>query len=81
MQFCFPHICDGRDILEDVLGQTWNSALSIVEIINKLPEFFSDFLNKLKDGMLILVGHYYLGEKYDLSFLESLPVCKIILTR
>jgi hypothetical protein len=43
-----------------------------------MPEFLSDFMKKLKEGVLILVGSYYLGEKYDLSLLESLPVCNRI---
>jgi len=49
--------------------------LSLIDIINKIPEFVKEFLNNLQEGVLILIGNYYLGDKYDLSFLESLPIC------
>lgn len=75
--FSFPHICDGRDILLDVLGTTWVSQTSIIEIISKLPTFVAEFLKNLAQGELMLVGQYYLGERYDLNFFNSLPICKI----
>jgi hypothetical protein len=43
-----------------------------------LPDFFKDYLKNLNEGVLVLVGQYYLGEKYDLSLLESLPISKIL---
>jgi ubiquitin-protein ligase len=73
--FSFPHICDGRDIVEDVLGQNWVSSLKIFDIVEKLPNFTQEFYKNLQQGVLVLVGSYYLGERYDLSFLESLPIC------
>jgi hypothetical protein len=44
-----------------------------------MPEFAIDFVKQLQQGVIVLVGNYYLGEIYDLSFLESLPICKNIL--
>ena len=39
-----------------------------------IPQYISDFLSSLKEGTIYLSGSYSLGDKYDLSFLESLPV-------
>jgi hypothetical protein len=39
-----------------------------------IPQYISDFLSSLKEGTIYLSGSYSLGDKYDLSFLEQLPV-------
>ena len=62
--------------MEDIIGQNWDVSLKLVDIINKIPEFTREFLKQLEEGVLVLVGNYHIGEKYDLSFLETLPVCK-----
>ena len=36
----------------------------------------NDYIKNLQSGQLVLIGNYYLGELYDLSMLELLPVCK-----
>lgn len=56
------------------MGQTWSTNLKLVDIANKIPEFISEFLKNLKEGTIYLSGAFYLGEKYDLGILESLPV-------
>ena len=58
------------------MGQTWIPSFKIIDIISKIPEFINNYIKNLQEGYLILIGNYYLGEKYDLSFLQSLPVCK-----
>ena len=73
-KFTFPHLCDGRDFLEDILGSTWVTKYRLIDIINKIPQFVNEYLKSLNEGYLILAGKYYLGEKYNLEFLESLPV-------
>jgi hypothetical protein len=50
--------------------------LRIIDILDRLPDFIKDFIKNLQEGVLVLVGNYYLGEKYDLAFLESLNICK-----
>ncbi len=52
----------------------------MIEIVNKIPEFINDYLKYLHDNILVIVGHYYLGEKYDLSILENSSIRKLYLT-
>lgn len=47
----------------------------MIDLINRIPIFCQEFVKSLSDGILTLVGNYYLGDKYEYSFLESLPVC------
>jgi len=63
-------------LIEDILNNSWHPSLRIIDIIDKIPNFCQDFIKCLKEGILTLVGAYYLGDKYDLNFLESLPVRK-----
>ena len=61
-------------MLEEVLGQSWTTNYKLVDIAEKIPEYISEFLSNLKEGTIYLSGTYTLGEKYDLSLLEQLPV-------
>ena len=66
-QYCFPQYSDGRDILEEVLGEKWNENSKLVNLLPLIP----DFIKKVfMDGNLIYIGKYYLGGKYDLKLLE-----------
>lgn len=73
-KFIFPHLSDCRDILEDVLETAWVTQYRLVDIVEKIPKFISEYSASLHEGYLILAGNYYLGEKYDINFIESLPV-------
>ena len=66
-QYCFPQYSDGRDILEEVIGERWNENIKLVNLLPLIP----DFIKKVfMDGNLIYIGKYYLGGKYDLKLLE-----------
>ena len=62
-------------MLEDVLNSSWNTSMRLIEIIQKIPIFLYTFINHLQEGMLVLVGNYYLGERYEMEMLQKLPVC------
>ena len=79
-QFCLPCFADGKDILEDIIDSTWNVDIKLIEIIEKIPNFLFNFINKLKEGTLFFYGNYYLGDKYDINILQNLPVCNLRLT-
>ena len=49
--------------------------MRLIEIIQKIPIFLYTFINHLQEGMLVLVGNYYLGERYEMEMLQKLPVC------
>jgi len=63
-------------LIEDLLGQTWIPSFKIIDIISKIPEFVNEYIKNLQNGQLVILGNYYLADKYDLSMLELLPVCK-----
>ena len=73
-QFCIPSFADGRDLLEDVLNTKWDPSYGIAEIIGRIPAFLTDFIQKLSEGTVIFYGNYYLGEKYDMNVIQTLPV-------
>ena len=64
---------DGRDILEDIIGESWSNQYKITSIINSIPKFIIDFLkNKINNNEKI-VGKFYLDEIYNLDILRKLP--------
>ena len=72
--FAFPNLTDARDYTEDVLGNPWSKNISIENIIAKIPHFIICYNQQIKEGYYIIAGKYYLGDKYDLNFIEKLPV-------
>ena len=60
-----------------MIGSSWDVNFSIIEIIERLPLFIAEFIEKLREGTIIFYGNYYLGEKYDINVIQNLPVCKI----
>jgi hypothetical protein len=64
--------------MEDIINNNWHPSIRVIDIINRIPSFCQIFLKSLSEGILTLVGIYYLGEKYNLKLLESLPVCENI---
>lgn len=72
--FAFPHLCDGRDVINDIIETQWSTENKLIDIIEKIPKFIIEYNNSLKEGYLIQAGSYYLGENYDLALIESLPI-------
>lgn len=70
----FPHLSDGRDMAEDVLSCTWSPIFKLLDLIEKIPKFIIEYTNLLKQRCILLSGSYYLGEHYNINFLENLPV-------
>ena len=43
-EFCTPHICDGRNLLLDIIKRQWQRKIDTLDyVINKLPGFFLSF--------------------------------------
>jgi ubiquitin-protein ligase len=73
--FSFPKIADGRDILQDIIGEQWKNQFKVYEIINKIPNYLLDFVqNDSLKKQKTLIGKYYLDDKYDYDILVGLPV-------
>lgn len=61
-------------MVEEILGHPWTTASKLIDIADSIPNYVVEFLANLKEGNIYLSGTYSLGEKYDLSLIEQLPV-------
>ena len=79
-EFCHPHICDGRNLLLDIIKTQWQKRVHNLDyIINKLPGFFVHFLEAKKKKGNYIVGQYILNKLYSISRLKELPIyCHLI---
>ena len=74
-KFSYPHIFDGRDLLDDVIKMPWNSKIFLIEeIINKIPRFIIHFNTSLEDGYLLVVGKYIKDHLYEKKLINKMPV-------
>ena len=63
-KFSYPHIYDGRNLIDEVLKSKWNNdTYNLDIIINRIPKFIVEFNSSLEDGYLLLVGKYMLKRK------------------
>jgi ubiquitin-protein ligase len=55
-QFCTPHLCDGRNLLYDIIKKPWQRKIHTLDfVINKLPGFFLSFNEyRIKNKNLIV---------------------------
>ena len=71
--FCHPHLCDGRNLLKNVINCEWEKTkIPLETIVNKIPRFIIKY-NEYKYDESI-VGNYVLGQYYKITFLKSLPI-------
>ena len=71
--FSNPHLCDGRNLINNIINGEWsNNQLPIEIIINKIPKFIIKY-NEHKDNNNI-VGKFSLNKYYQINFLRNLPI-------
>ena len=64
-------LCDGKDILENILLTSWNSKINLTEIILKIAVFINKLL-KL-ENIELFIGKYSLNYEYDYNLLVKVP--------
>ena len=64
-------LCDGKDILENILLTSWNSKINLTEIILKIAVFINKML-KL-ENIELFIGKYSLNYEYDYNLLVKVP--------
>ena len=64
-------LCDGKDILENILLTVWNSKINLTEIILKIAVFINKML-KL-ENIELFIGKYSLNYEYDYNLLVKVP--------
>ena len=64
-------ICDGRDILEEVLCKSWENHTSLKEIILELPKFMKKILKKKNNKLFF--GKFILESEYEYNMLSKVP--------
>ena len=72
--FTHPHICDGRNLINDIINNEWTyeNGIPIDFIINKIPKFiikYSDYADKS-----LIIGKYMINHLYPFNFLKTLPI-------
>ena len=71
--FSHPHLCDGRNLINNIINGEWsNNTLTLETIINKIPKFIIKY-NEYKDNSQS-IGKYVLGKYYKINFLKELPI-------
>lgn len=74
-KFSYPHIADGRNLIDEVLKSKWNNdTYNLDLIINRIPKFIIQFNSSLEDGYLLLVGEYKIEHVYSTERIKEFPV-------
>lgn len=74
-KFSYPHIADGRNLIDEVLKSKWNNdTYNLDLIINRIPKFIIQFNSSLEDGYLLLVGKYTLNQLYLTEIIRKFPI-------
>ena len=73
-KFSYPHIYDGRNLINDVIKSKWDSSFSLDIIINRIPKFIISFNNSLEEGYLLMVGKYTINHLYSIAEIKEMPV-------
>ena len=74
-KFSYPHIYDGRNLLNAVLKKKWHNDFHNLDIIiNRIPKFIIEFNNSLEEGYLLLVGEYKINHLYSFDKIKELPI-------
>jgi len=64
-------LCDGKNILDNIISTEWNSKIQAIDIIIKIPEFIENILQK--DDNELFIGKYLLDYEYDYNLLLKVP--------
>ena len=64
-------LCDGKNILENIISTEWNSKVQVIDIIIKIPEFIENILQKENNELFL--GKYLLNDEYDYNLLLKVP--------
>ena len=67
--FTQPSLADGRDLLESVLGRTWDPSVSLDQVSAALPAF----VQNCESSDLSQLGTFHLGECLPLSLWQGQP--------
>ena len=74
-KFCYPELCDPRDLLEDLLEEPWGKDKRyhrLKNIIKNLPQFILDYIEDIQTQHFY-IGKYYLDSIYDNKLLNLFP--------
>ena len=71
--FSHPHICDGRNLINNIINGEWsNKRYPLESIVNKIPKFIVKYIDTNNDSNI--VGKYILNKIYKIKFLKKLPI-------
>ena len=64
-------LCDGKDILEEILGKKWKNQVTSRDIILEIPKYIQQCLENKYNKLF--VGKYILEYEYDYNMLSKVP--------
>ena len=70
-KFCFPHLCDGRNLLDNILD---SNIYTLEILVNKIPKFIIKHSENSTTDKLKIVGNFKLNSFYSLKLLKELPI-------
>ena len=74
-EFCTPHLCDGRNLLYDIIKKPWQRQVHTIDfVVNKLPGFFLTFNEFRIKNKNLIVGKFILNKYYLINRLKELPI-------
>ena len=63
-----PYINDFRDLLQEVLKETWSFRTRLREVVEKFHGFLLRLSTEANDALMVQkLGRYYLGDRFTLS--------------
>ena len=70
----FPNlnISELRDLLEDVIKQPFHKEITLLTIINLLPQFLSDYFLSLQNNPTLQIGKFYLDDIYNIEIIKKI---------
>ena len=73
--FSHPHICDGRNLINDIINGEWSKKkLPLETLINKIPNFIIKFNELIQADNTIIKGKYILKKIYKINFIKEFPI-------
>ena len=73
--FSHPHLCDGRNLINDIINGEWNKKkLPLETLINKIPNFIIKFNELVQTDNTIIIGKYIMKKMYKINFIKELPI-------
>ena len=70
--FANLNLSELRDLLDDVIKQPFNKEITLLTIINLLPQFLSDYFINIQNNPYYQIGKFYLDDIYNIELINKI---------